>query len=97
MRVSLGKECYLSNNGLFRVGPLGSPRLLRVDQAAKILERSPRTVRYHAQRGSLKAVRKGRKILYFYDADVYEFKVRLELYYVNPFKPGSRQGRKAVP
>jgi len=38
-------------------------------------------VRYHAQRGSLRAVKKGRKIWYFDAQDVYDLKLRLELYY----------------
>jgi hypothetical protein len=62
-----------------------APRLLRVDQAARILERAARTVRYHTQQGSLRACRG-----FVYAEDVYKLKERLELYYTKPFIPGSR-------
>jgi len=63
--------------------PVAPPRLLRIDQAAKILERAPRTVRYHLRS------RRG----FVFAEDVYNLKTRLELYYKKPFRPGSR-GRK---
>ena len=77
----------MSSNILCEEKPLGSPSFLRVDQAAEILERAPRTVRYHlrSRRGFVSA------------DDVYELKTRLELYYKKPFDPGSRRRKAATP
>jgi hypothetical protein len=64
---------------------------LRIDQAANILGRAPRTVRYYIQTGSLQRCNG------FVNAEeVYALKRRLEEYYTKPFQPGSRsRGRKA--
>ena len=72
------------SNVCFPQQPVAPPRLLRVDQAAKILERAPRAVRYHLRS------RRG----FVFAEEVYNLKARLELYYKKPFQPGSR-GRKA--
>ncbi len=67
----------------------GSSRLLRVDQAAQIIQRSPRTLRYHAQQGAIRMLM-GRVP----EEDVYKLKERLENYYQKPFVPGSRGRRR---
>jgi hypothetical protein len=63
----------------------GSSRLLRVAQAAEILQRSPRTLRYHAKQGTIRTFRG-----FVPEEDVYRLKEHLEHYYKKPFQPGSR-------
>ena len=62
---------------------------LRIDQAAAILERAPRTIRYHILTGSLHLTGG------FIAADeVYALRDYLARYYRKPFQPGSRSGRR---
>ena len=62
---------------------------LRIEQAANILGRAARTVRYHIQTGRLR-----RCDGFVYAEEVYALKQRLEEYYREPFQPGSRSRRR---
>jgi len=63
-----------------------SSRLLRIEQAAAILDRSPRTVRYHARK---LCWRKFSGLVE--EDDVNRLRIYLEDYYVTPYDASTRR------
>lgn len=67
----------MSNVEISQTATRASSRLLRIEQAASILDRSPRTVRYHAQKRSWRRVRGLVR-----EDDVYRLKAYLDDYHI---------------